>query len=203
MSFVSSLPANLPKYGALPTWDFARGRERYLRIAYSSDYAIGAERHVQKLSSVDLATGLETVAVLLPQLDRAVASERFTMKLLAHELSKAVETLLIRLFETDYGNSEELSFGVLAPKYYDLQTGETTTEPTPSSIFIGTGGVTGCVVAVNVKLCYKRFGDKLDYETIRNLLLAFNQIDLRVMMWLIIIHGGWENVIEKILSGEL
>ncbi len=211
MSFVSSLPANLPKYGVPLTRDFARGREQYLRIAYSVDYAFGADRHIQKLPSADFATGLETVAVLLSQLDGAVASERFSMKLLVHDLSKAVETPFRHLVETpfrhlvetDDGSGEEFSFGVLAPKYFDLQTGKVTTEPTPSSVPIGIGGIAGCVVVANVKLCYKRFGDRLDWETLRNLLTAFQRIDLSVFAWLVIIHGGWANVIKKILSGEL
>ena len=147
MSFVSSLPANLPKYGNTPTRDSARGREQYMRITYSSDYTAGVDRHVRILSWIGPVA--------------------------------------------DSISGTESGFAVLAPKYLDLQTGKTTTEPTPESVLIGIGGVSGCVDVGGAILCYKKLGDVLDWETLQNLLTAFKLIEDRA--W------TWSDTIKKIL----
>jgi hypothetical protein len=188
VSFVSSLPANLPKHGVSLTWDFAEGHEQYVRVTYSLDYAVGADEHVRMLPSVDFATSLDTIAVLLSQLDRASASERLHRITDVRDLSRSVETFFISLLGADKGGGAEPGFGVLVPKYLDLQTGKVTTEPTSQSVFIGIGIIGGCIVVGDVTLCYKKLGDVLDWETLRDLLIALKQIDDRMRVWLDIIN---------------
>jgi len=199
VSFVSSLPANLPKHGVLPTWDSAVGHERYVRITYSPDYAVGVEEYNRTLSEIDFATGLETVIVLLPQHDRAFVSERLRRMIVARDLSRTVETFLIRQFGTDSSRGKELGYVPLAPKYLDLQTGKITTTPTQQSVLIGVGGVSGCVAVGDVTLCYKKLDDTLDWETLLNLLTAFKLIDDRVGAWLDLVNKRMPNIINKIL----
>ena len=199
MSFVSSLPANLSKYGVPLTWDYAVGYERYVRITYSPDYAFGAEEYNRTLSEIDFATGLETVIVLLSQLDRAFVSERLHRMIAMRDLSRTVETFLIRQFGTDSSRGKELGYVPLAPKYLDLQTGKITTTPTQQSVLIGVGGVGGCVAVGDVTLCYKKLGDMLDWETLRDLLVAFKHVDDRVGAWLDLVNKRIPNIINKIL----
>ncbi|MFZ8808662.1 MAG: hypothetical protein ACO2PN_11235 [Pyrobaculum sp.] len=199
MSFTSSLPANLPKYGFWPTWDVAKGYERYVRAIYVPDYAIGTDGEILKLSNIDFATGLETIAVLLPQLDRAFASERLRRLTAMHDLLRAVETSLIRVLDTDSDTGNEPGFASLAPKYLDLETGKITTTPTPQSVFIGIGGVSGCVVVGRVVLCYKKIGDTLDWETLQDLLITFKHIDDRVRAWLDLVNERLPDIINRIL----
>jgi hypothetical protein len=172
MSFVSSLPANLTKYGLLPTWDFAIGRERYAFVIHTRDYANGTDGHTLIRSDVDFIAGLEMSTVLLSQLDRAFVSERSGVRI--------VETVPIHLFDADSGRGVESGFVSLAQKYLDLQTGKITTTPTSQSVFIGLSGISGCIVIGDVKLCYKKIGDVLDWETLQGLLTAFKQIDDRI-----------------------
>ena len=199
MSFVSSLPANLPKHGVPLTWDFAVGYEQYVRITYSPDYAIGLDRHIQILPNIDFVTGLETIAVLLPQLDRAFTSERLRRKIAMRDLSSTVEIFFMRRLVTDSVRGAEVGFAPLVPKYLDLQTGKTTTEPTQQSVLIGIGGVGGCIVVGDVTLCYKKLGDILDWETLRDLLIAFKHIDDRVRAWLDLVNKRIPDIINKIL----
>ncbi len=51
----------------------------------------------------------------------------------------------------------------------------------------------GCVDVGDVSLCYKKVGDRLDWETLQNILTALKQIDDRVMEWV--------NKIERALGG--
>jgi hypothetical protein len=179
MSFVSSLPANLPKYGTLSTWDFAKGREQYVCAIYVHDSAVGADDYVIMLSNIDFATSLETIAVLLHQLDRASTLERLRREVTERDLLETDEMSLIHRLSVDSGKGDELSYALLAPKYFDLQTGKITTTPTPQSVFIGICGISGCVTVGYVVLCYKKLGDTLDWETLRDLLIAFKHIDDR------------------------
>jgi hypothetical protein len=175
------------------------GYEQYVRITYSPDYAVGLDRHIQILLNIDFATGLETIAVLLSQLDRAITSERLRRKIAMRDLSRTVETFLIRRSVIDSSRGKELGYASLAPKYLDLQTGKTTTEPTQQSVLIGIGGIGGCIAVGDVVLCYKKLGDTLDWETLLNLLTAFKLIDDRVGAWLDLVNKRIPNIIDKIL----
>jgi hypothetical protein len=42
----------------------------------------------------------------------------------------------------------------------------------------------GCVDIGDVSLCYKKVGDRLDWETLQNILVALKQIDDRVNEWI-------------------
>jgi len=199
MSFVCSFPANLPKYGVPLTWDFAIGHEQYVRVIHNVDHASSAEKLARMLSNIDFATGLETVIVLLSQLDRAFALERLHKMIAMRDLSRAVEMFLMRQFGVDSSRGDELSYVPLVPKYFDLQTGKITTTPTPQSVFIGTGGVSGCVAVDRIVLCYKKLGDILEWETLQNLLFAFRHIDGRVRAWLDLVNKRLPNIIYEIL----
>ncbi len=185
MSFTSSLPANLPKYGVPPTrrdgiltaWDLARGRERHVCTTYGLDHAVGVDRHLQILPNTDHVVGLETFIATLPQLDSATASEKLNREISIRDLSRLIETFFLHLSETDSGRGAEPGSVSLSPKYLDLQTGKIVTTPTPQSVYIGIGGISGCVVVAGVTLCYKKLGDILDWETLRDLLTAFKLID--------------------------
>jgi hypothetical protein len=200
VSFTSSLPANLPKYGLLPTRDVAKGYEQYVRAVYALDYAIGTDRHDLMVSSTDFAVGLETIAILLHQLDRAFTSERLRKMMTMYDLLRMDETFFVRSFDTDNSRGDELGYVPLAPKYFDLETGKITTTPTPQSVFIGIGGISGCVVVVGrVVLCYKKLDDILDWETLQDLLTAFRHIDNKVRAWLDLTNKRLPDIINEIL----
>lgn len=152
--------------------------------------------NVRSLSQSDVATALETFVRLLSQSDRALLSEGMYRKIVTHDSSRADEVFSARQLgadgnkrsDTDHGRGEETSVAKLAPKYFDLQTWKITTTPTSLSVYIGIGGVSGCVVVAGVKLCYKKLGDVLDWETLQNLLEAFKRIDDKVKTWIDIIN---------------
>jgi hypothetical protein len=52
-----------------------------------------------------------------------------------------------------------------------------------------------CIAVATVTLCYKNVGDLLDYETLRNILIALRQIDERIR--------AWANIIEQDLISVL
>jgi len=177
VSFVSTLPANILKFLFPPNYDFARGVEQCNRLVYITYSATGIDTSSVLHYSSDSSGGSDVSLVELFPIDSAESLETINRDLSIVDIRNSVESILLIKPSTDGSRGVEMGSDFVSNKYFDLLSGKVTTSPTPSSIFLGEGGVRGCASADDVTLCYKNIGDMLDYETLLNILKALKEID--------------------------
>ena len=177
MSFVSTFPANFPKYLPPFNYDFAIGVERCNRIMYVTYNAIGTDTSSVLHYSLDSSGGSDVSLIKLYPQDTAKLIEVDNKGMSIIDVFNLSESIVLSRPLVDSSRGAEVGSDLPSDKYLDLLRDKVTTSPTTNSVYLGEGGIGGCVSADYTTLCYKKIGDRLDYETLLNILKALKEID--------------------------